>query len=256
MKKILKTTAILLWLFSIIAASGCTQSDVNKGVDKQFIKAVKVGLDKRWAITDKLDDTSSSKELIQAVKNEENAIKDFKSEDFDSPELGKLCKDYQDILKKQLSNLPYDSDFYKLKNYDETQAVRYQILLTLVDKFGLQINKDIYNEFKQYNDTIENNTKVVQSIKDELLKAKFEIVPDTGSYQYQGIIQNKTGYDIEGLEITFKLIGNDGTTLSAEKYYHNGTWSKDEKIKVDFWRSNLDGEIKKMDFEVEIQNYK
>ena len=256
MKKQFIFTTILLCLFSIIGISGCTQTNTSNGVDKQFIKDVKIGLNKSLDILDNLSDTDTSDALIPAFEEEENAIKDYKSEDFDSPELGKLCKDYQDVLKNQLSNLPWDNDYYKRKNFEENFAVHNKIIVTLVDKFGLPMDGNRYSNLKQFNETIEKNAEVVQSIKDELLKAKFEIVPDTGSCQYQGIIQNKTGYDIEGLEITFKLIGNDGTTLSAEKYYHNGTWSKDEKIKVDFWRSNLDGEIKKMDFEVEIQNYK
>lgn len=127
--------------------SACTQPETTKSVDRQFIKAVKIGLDKKLSLTEQLGDTAKSSEWMQGVKDQESAIKDFKSEDFESPELRKLCKDYHDILKKQLNNLPYEYDYNKLNNYDETQAVRYQILLTLVNKFGLQIDKDKYDKF-------------------------------------------------------------------------------------------------------------
>ncbi|MDV9970949.1 hypothetical protein RHM95_19245, partial [Clostridioides difficile] len=165
-KKILGLFMIIMLSVSMVAcSSGGDSKDESKGKDKQFIEDLGKGLKKRWDLASKEEAGTLNLEQNEAyekfVEVEMDAVSKYKDAEFDSPELGKLAKDYIKALEDSKEAIKYYSNdqlkFSELweKPYNE----RSTILLTLVDKFGLKVDE---KEFK----VLKDNAQIVNEEND------------------------------------------------------------------------------------------
>lgn len=253
MKKVILALSTLLLSLSMVACSS-TESE-EKGKDKAFIKDVKKSFEAR---SNYLDDVDSGKVTLdedeylkEAVFKEKEILEKYKDAEFDSPELGKLAKDYLDGLNKQEESLKYyTSDFMKHeKLWTEGYDVRSTTLTTLVDKFGLEMTDEAFKELKN-NAQVVKEKNDIQAKVDEMLKSiKFEKVKEEyGWKDYEAIVENTTGVDFESIFLDVKLIDADDVIVESTIVSPNGLWNKDQKVKLEF---STDKNFEKMEWTAE-----
>lgn len=112
MKKVILALSTLLLSLDMFACSSTEPEEKVK--DKAFIKDVKKSFEARLNYLDDVDSGKEDEYLKEVVLKEKYILEKYKDAEFDSPELGKLAKDYIDGLNKQEESIKYySSDFMK-----------------------------------------------------------------------------------------------------------------------------------------------
>lgn len=243
MKKIMSLLGIMILSLSIVACSSNGQD--NKGKDKDFIKDVKKSFETR---SDFIADVESGKIVLdeneylkEAVLKEKEIIKKYKDEEFDNPEIGKLAKDYIEGLNKQEESLKYYSNDYMKyeKIWSEGYDMRSTALTTLVDKFGLELDEKVFEELRNNAQVVKEESEIENKVDEMLKNIKFEKVKEEYDWKdYEAVIQNTTGVDFEYFYLDIKLLDSEDVVVESVPVSPNGSWKKDQKIKLTFSTEN------------------
>ncbi|MCC0697650.1 FxLYD domain-containing protein [Clostridioides sp. ES-S-0048-02] len=253
-KKVLSLFMIILLSISVVAcSSGGDAKDESKGKDKQFIEELGKELKQRWAVASKDENgTSNLKEdeaLEKLIKIELDALSKYKDAEFDSPELGKLAKDYIKAVEDSKDSLKYYSNdtvkFSELweKSYNE----RSTILLTLVDKFGLQVDEKEFKVLKD-NAQVVNEKNASKEKVDAMVKGiKFEKVKDEYDWKtYQATVENTSDLDLQDFYLDINLVDKESVVIDTQTTSGiNGTWKKGQKVRLEF---TTDKEFEKIEW--------
>lgn len=238
MKKIMVVLGIILLSLSMVACSSGS-ADANKGSDKEFIKDIKKSFEARSKYLAKVDETkvAENEYLKEAVLTEKKILEKYKDAEFDSPELGKLAKDYIQGLSDQEESLKYYSN--DVMKYEEIWSRGYDtrstVLTTLIDKFGLEIGDKAIQELKDNAQVVKEKNDIQVKIDEMLKSIKFEKVKDEyGWKDYEAIAQNTSGVDLEGFYLDVKLLDSEGVVVESNPVYVDGVWTKDKKVKLTF----------------------
>lgn len=253
-KKILGLFMIIMLSVSVVAcSSGGDSKDESKGKDKQFIEDLGKGLKKRWDLASKEEAGTLNLEQNQAyekfVEAEMDAVSKYKDAEFDSPELGKLAKDYIKALEDSKEAIKYYSNdplkFSELweKPYNE----RSTILLTLVDKFGLKVDEKEFKVLKDNAQVVNEENDSKEKIDAMVKGIKFEKVKDEYDWKtYQATVENTGDLDLQDFYLDINLIDKDGVIIETQTSTSvNGTWKKGQKVRLEF---NTDKDFEKIEW--------
>lgn len=239
MKKIILLLSAIILSLSMVACSS-TEGN-NKGKDKAFIKDVKKSFNARFSY---LKDVESGKVTLneneylkEAVLKEKDILEKYKDVEFDNPELGKLAKDYINGLNKQEESLKYYSN--DIEKYEKLWAEGYDIrsttLTTLVDKFGLELDEKSFEELKNNAQVVKEKNDVKAKVDEMIKSIKFEKVKEEYDWKdYEAIVQNTAGVEFDNFYLDVKLLDSDGVVIESIPVSTNGTWNKDQKVKLTF----------------------
>ncbi|KPI51588.1 hypothetical protein C4097_10640 [Clostridioides difficile] len=242
-KKILSLlTVMLLSVFMVACSSGGETKDESKGKDKQFIEDLGKGLKERWALASKDEagtlNLKENEAYEKFVKVEMDAVSKYKDAEFDSPELGKLAKDYIKALEDSKESIKYYSkdELKFLELWEKPYNERSTILLTLVDKFGLKVDEKEFKVLKD-NAQIVNEENASKEKIDAMVKGiKFEKVKDEYDWKtYQATVENTSDLDLQDFYLDINLIDKDGVIIDTQTSTSiNGTWEKGQKVRLEF----------------------
>lgn len=230
----------------------CSSSDESSGQDKAFIKDIKKSFEARSSY---LDDVESGKitlneneYLKEAVLKEKKIIEEYKDAEFDSPELGKLAKDYINALDTQEESIKYYSNDYTKfdKLWTEGYDKRSTILTTLIDKFGLAINDKAIEELKTNAQVVEEKNDTKEHIDNMVKKIKFEKVKEEYDWDYyEATVENTSGVNFDYFYLDIKLLDSEGIIVESNNAGIDGNWDKDKKAKLTF---STDKEFEKLEW--------
>ncbi|MCE9677200.1 hypothetical protein LPC27_15585 [Paraclostridium bifermentans] len=239
MKKLILLLSAIILSLSMVACSSTGGDD--KGQDKAFLKDAKKSFNARASY---LADVESGKVTLneneylkEAVLKEKKILEKYKDAEFDNPELGKLAKDYIEGLNKQEESIKYySSDVMKYeKLWTEGYDMRSTAITTLVDKFGLELDKKSFEELKNNAQVVKEKNDVKDKVDKMLKSIKFEKVKEEYDWKdYEAIVENNTGVDFESFFLDVKLLDSDGVVVESIPVSPNGIWKKDQKVKLTF----------------------
>ncbi|MBS6025822.1 MAG: FxLYD domain-containing protein [Paeniclostridium sordellii] len=239
MKKIIVLLSSFIVTLSLVACSSNNKD--GKGQDKTFIKDVKKSFNARASYVDDVESgkitLNENEYLKEAVNKEKEILSKYKDTEFDNPELGKLAKDYIDGLNKQEEALKYYTS--NITKYDKLWSEGYNtrsiVLTTLVDKFGLELDKKSFEELKNNAQVVKEQNDVKSKVDEMLKNIKFEKVKQEYDWKdYEAVVQNTSGVDFESFFLDVKLLDADGVVVESIPVSPNGSWSKDQKVKLTF----------------------
>ncbi len=252
MKRVLTILTTLLLSLSLVA---CSSSDEPKAQDKNFVKDVGKSFDARAKYINDVESgkitLNENEYLKEAVLKEKNILEKYKDADFDNPELGKLAVDYLNALNKQEDSLKYYSnDYFKYeKNWTEGYNERSTILTTLVDKFGVKLDEKSFADLKQNAQVVKENNEIKEKIDAITKSIKFEKVKEEYDWKdYEAIVENNSGVDLESYYLDVKLIDKDGVVVESNPVSTSGVWKNGQKVKLEF---STDKNFDKLEWDAE-----
>lgn len=225
-----KLSLLLGLLFAIgscLLICGCS----SKSVDDQFISSLEKGLSARWA---KMDDADESKSYYEGVVNAElDEVSKFSEESFEDENLGKLAKEYIEILNRSLKTLDYYGNDNKLETeWNKVKDDRAACLVKINEIKPLEFsNESDQEEFE----SLLNEGKVVQNVRKIIKAANFKITKDDGyGKTCVAMIENTSDEEFDYFELEYKLLDKDGNTLESS-FVSTSNWKPGEKAKFEFW---------------------
>ncbi len=252
LKKLLGVMIAGILSLSMVA---CSSTDEEKGQDKAFIKDAKKSFETRSSYIDDVETgkivLDENEYLKEAVKKEQEILEKYESAEFDSPELGKLAKDYISGLDKQEEALKYYTNDYEKydKLWTEGYDIRSTTLTTLVDKFGLEMDDKAFEELKNNAQVVKEKNDTKAKI-DEMLKGiKFEKVKEEyGWKDYEAIVENTSGVNFDGFYLDVDLLDSDDVVVETAFSSADGTWKSGQKVKLTF---STEKDFEKMEWDAE-----
>lgn len=244
MKKFFYLLGVVLTSITLVACSNPKQE--VKTVDNDFIKLISEGLEKRSSMVEKSDD---QKKILEAIKFEQNNLKQIEGKEFQNPELKTLYEKYLEQLKIQEENYMYVNDLENLekeKIFVAAYNERSKIISTLIDKYGLKLNQELADEFKINSVKVISSEEIDKKIIESFSKVKFY---KADSYIVRGEVKNETGEAIQNKSISAKFINKDNITVDVSEYYINGVWEADEVRNIEFYLTS-DKSFDKIEFSV------
>lgn len=232
-KKILIGCMLLTSLCLFCACGKDAPQKEAKITDKQVANDLKTGLEKRWEISDKTDDSNQSQsdyavmmqkyiatELKPLNKYSETKIQ------FENKNTQNLISEYIKTLNTQ-NNLfdDYTSAPTKIQyNYYVYNSQRAEILKKLVDQTHLSFTTK--GDKKSYDELIKENgycPKGATLIDDTYKIEKIEVKASTYGYRtYRIKIKNLTDYDYDMANIDIRFYDKNGTVVNDQSlYYYN-----------------------------------
>ena len=234
-----KLTLLLGLLFvigSCLLICGCS----SESVDDQFISSLEKGLSARWA---KMDDTDESKSYYEGVVNAElDEVSKYSEESFEDEDLGKLAKEYIELLNSSLKTLDYYGNDSKLvSEWNKVKDDRVACLVKINEIKPLEFSSDSDQEEWE---SLLSEGKVVQSIRKIMKAAKFKVTEDDGyGKTCVAMIENTSDEEFDYFDLEYKLLDKDGNTLESS-YASTSNWKPGEKAKFEFWTDENFKEIK------------
>lgn len=235
MKKVKVLAILMTVILAIGAMAACSSSDEPKYSDKDFMKSLAKGLEDRWDISEKGDNTVESyKNCIQA---ELDQVEQYQSATFEDSVLQEKALAYINVLKDSMDNVEYAFSDDNYDKWSDLYDKRTMMIKDFVDNYELKVGS-------KYQDTLDElvangKSAGVQADQKEAIEKlvsglTFEMIEnDYGWKKYQAVLENTTDYDIEELGLDVSLLDKDGVIVATE-YASADNVSKGQKAKLEF----------------------
>ena len=224
------------------AAAGAGSEVTAKMADAEFIKSLGKALKARADFTTakqkeyaKKPETYDEQAYRKEVLNQEQGIKDFISREFENPRLAQLSKDYINGLETQEKSLDYYStDYVKYQDlWKEGYGKRSISIVALQEEFGLDVPKEIIEEFKSVAKTTTEEQQKEKAIKQMIAGIEFEETEASYGYKtYAAVVENTTEFSFDYVSLTINLTEDDVVVESAYSSINN--WEAGQKAKFEF----------------------
>lgn len=232
-KKILIGCALLASLCLFCACGDNSPHKKEAITNKEVANNLKTGLEKRWELYDKTDDSNQSQSDYAAMMQkyisvELKSLNKYSKNDtpFEDKDTKKLITDYIKILNTQndLFDNYTDAPTKLQYNYYVYNSQRAEILKKLVNQTHLTFTSK--NNKASYDELIKENgycPKGATLIDDTYKIEKIEIKPSAYGYRtYRIKIKNLTDYDYDMANINIRFYDKDGTVVDDQSlYYYN-----------------------------------
>lgn len=235
MKKRLFSILLCVLVASFLAACG-SGGVASKGADDKFIKAEAKGLQARWDISDQQEKEgkeTTGNDFIACVDAELNEVAAFKDAEFEDETLGKLAKEYIEILEKskELAENYYDKNIMTFDSeYTPINQRRSQIIKTFNDDYNLPIDDDHQDTLK----TFLADAELTTAVQDIISSTSFELEEDDyGWKKYQAVVENTTDKTFEYFNFNVSLVDQDGVVVDTQNA-STENWKPGEKHRFEF----------------------
>lgn len=210
--------------------------------DKDFVKAVERGLEKRWDIQDAKDNkTDTTEQYKKGIQAELDSVQKFKDEKFKDAKLQALALDYITQLKAEQGIVKYyNVDIVKFNDLlGPIHDQRTKDIQTLVKNYDLKVDK----KYQSILDDLLTNAQEATT-KDALKEKvttmansiKFVYTPqeyDDQWKKYTATVENTTGQDLKSFNLQINLEDAAGTTLDST-YVNANNWKAGTKVQLEF----------------------
>lgn len=232
-KKILIGCMLLTGLCLFCACGKNAPQREAKITDKQVANDLKTGLEKRWEISDKTDDSNQSQSDYAAMMQKYIATELKPLNKYSETKIQFENKNTQNLISEYIKTLNTQNDLFddytsaptKMQyNYYVYNSQRAEILKKLVDQTHLSFTTK--GDKKSYNELIKENgycPKGATLIDDTYKIEKVEVKASTYGYRtYRIKIKNLTDYDYDMANINIRFYDKDGTVVDDQSlYYYN-----------------------------------
>lgn len=232
-KKILIGCMLLTSLCLFCACGKDAPQKEAKITDKQVANDLKTGLEKRWEISDKTDDSNQSQSDYAAMMQKYIATELKPLNKYSETKIQFENKNTQNLISEYIKTLNTQNDLFddytsaptKIQyNYYVYNSQRAEILKKLVDQTHLSFTTK--GDKKSYDELIKENgycPKGATLIDDTYKIEKIEVKASTYGYRtYRIKIKNLTDYDYDMANIDIRFYDKNGTVVSDQSlYYYN-----------------------------------
>lgn len=232
-KKILIGCMLLTGLCLFCACGKDAPQKEAKITDKQVANDLKTGLEKRWEISDKTDDSNQSQSDYAAMMQKYIATELKPLNKYSETKIQFENKNTQNLISEYIKTLNTQNDLFddytsaptKIQyNYYVYNSQRAEILKKLVDQTHLSFTTK--GDKKSYDELIKENgycPKGATFIDDTYKIEKVEVKASAYGYRtYRIKIKNLTDYDYDMANIDIRFYDKNGTVVNDQSlYYYN-----------------------------------
>lgn len=232
-KKILIGCMLLTSLCLFCACGKDAPQKEAKITDKQVANDLKTGLEKRWEISDKTDDSNQSQSDYAVMMQKYIATELKPLNKYSETKIQFENKNTQNLISEYIKTLNTQNDLFddytsaptKIQyNYYVYNSQRAEILKKLVDQTHLSFTTK--GDKKSYDELIKENgycPKGATLIDDTYKIEKIEVKASTYGYRtYRIKIKNLTDYDYDMANIDIRFYDKNGTVVNDQSlYYYN-----------------------------------
>lgn len=257
MKKLISVLLCSLTMFLLMGCgdkttSTATDKTKEQYADKDFMNSLSKGLEARWDLNDKDDQSQKSsgkqiqngseeqrKAFISYADAELSEIDKYKNEKFEDSKLQEKAIKYINLINDQKASCDYITADYKKfgQIYSKSYNERSQLLIDFVNNYGLtasekhsQILKDLVIKGQEVT-KVEDSKNAVKTMTDAI---KFEKVDSSSSWKkYQAVVENTSGIDFSYYDLSINLLDKDGVIVETE-HANVANWGKGQKAKFEF----------------------
>lgn len=245
-KKILSLVTILTFTIGIVGCSsnGKTQEKLNG--DEEFIQTFQTSINKRWKKQEELEekyeqnvsfsDEEYTEETIKVLEDEINALEE-KQNNIEDKDLKSYAKDYIEGVKKQIEANKTDDYELQDKYIQESDKLRKPALIALVEDYGVKIDKEHEQTYKDFKEkaTIIKKENESQSYADKLAtEMEFEKTTDEFGYiEFKTTVENTSDFNFKSLSYNVQYKDKEGTVVGNDIIYlENFNKNSKQKIKL------------------------
>lgn len=245
MHKHKKLGVIFLFLGVVLFLTGCGNSAKDRYADNDFNTALVKGLEKRWDLNKKTDDTdvddltkADYKEWVQA---ELDQVSKFRNEKFKSAKLQEAALRYISSLHKQKAALKYFSSNDEFtKKWDDAYDNRSKAITDINKIHKIKVPKDYQSNLdellgngKPVSESDAKDEKLAKLLKTIEFKPEPKEYPDDDYTTYSATVTNNTGFEIKSFSGNVKIKDKSGITVATESI-NTENWSNGDKVKFTF----------------------
>lgn len=245
-KKILSMTIILTLVMSIVGCSSNNNAQKNMDGNQQFVQAFEKSINKRWKKQADLDekykkDTTFTQEeytqeTIKVLEEEVKSLEE-KQNDIENKDLKSYAKDYIEGVKKQIEANKTNDFELQDKYIQESDKLRKPSLIALVDNYGVKIDEEHEQTYKDFKEkaTIIKKENESKDYADKLAsEMEFEKTTDEFGYvEYTSTIENKSDFNFKNLSYNVQYKDEDGVVIGNDIIYlENFNKGSKQKVKL------------------------
>ena len=254
-KKMLNIITILIFSIGIVACSSNTLIQEKLNGDEDFIKTFETEINKRWKNQKELDkiyeqnatfsDEDYTKETIEILEEEIKALEE-KQNKIEDRNLKSYAIDYIEGSKKQVEATKSEDYELQDKYMQESEKLRKPALIALVEEYGVKIDKEHEQTYKDFKEmaTIINKENESQSYADKLAsEIEFEKTTDEFGYtEFKATVENKSEFNFKSLSYNVQYKDKEGTVVGNDTIYlENFNKNSKQQIKLLPYEEGIEG---------------
>lgn len=243
-KKILSMATILTLTLGIVGCSPNENAQEELDGNEQFIQTFQTSINKRWDKQAQLDekykkDTTFTeedytKEIIKVLEEEVSALEE-KQNNIEDKDLKSYAQDYIEGVKKQIEANKTNDYELQDKYIQESDKLRKPALIALVDDYGVKINEEheqTYKDFKEKATIIKKENESQDFANKLATEMEFEKTTDEFGYvEFTTTIENTSEFNFKNLSYNVQYKDKDGVAIGNDIIYLEN-FNKDSKQKV------------------------
>lgn len=228
---------ILVMILSLTLLSCGKKVDNELTPNQKIVQLFETTINKRWTAQNKLNAKTEEESIEKTVKILEDEIKPL-SENLsavDDPILKQNITDYIEGVELQIEALKTND--YNLQNEytEKSDSLRKPALVSLVDTYGIKINTEheqTYKDFKATASVINKENEAKKYAESLAASLKFEETTDTyGDIELKTILENTSDFNYDALSFDVKFQNADGIVVDTDHIYLSN-FNKGEKQQV------------------------
>lgn len=228
--KIRKGALVSIILVFSLALTGCSKEEKSeKTPEQKFIEIFEKKINDRWTKIDKLssknlDQDSYNNQLIEVVEDEVEDLK-LAAESLNDVTFKGIANNYIEGTLAQIEAFKTNDSDLMWSYQEKSDKLRKPSLTTLVDTYGVKINEEhqqTYKDFKESAMIINKENDAKKYAEKLALEMQFnKIEEDYGSITYETIIENTSNITFDSLSFNVKCKDKDGVVILNDYIYLN-----------------------------------
>ncbi|WP_297638631.1 hypothetical protein [uncultured Clostridium sp.] len=242
MKKILKGLIIASCALMLV---GCGAEGKGASGDETFINEASKAVNKRWSSQNTAEKRGYTEGEMEKILNTEISSFEKAKEKIEEKELKNLADNYVEGVKKQIEAEKSNDYEVATKYLKESEELRKPALVSMVDNYGLVIDKEneqTYKDFKAQASVIAEESDAKKFAEELISKIEFKKSKEYSWTKYETILENTSDINFESISYNVQVKDKDGIVVD-NSYLYLENFNKGNKQKVDFSTDKEDHEI-------------
>lgn len=252
---------------SLLLLTGCEGKSEDPGYqDEAFLVDLGKGLDRRWDLSDKLDEEGrgdTAEELEELVQCELDSIEKYANEKFEDPKLRELAVSYINVLHEQYdasdAYASTSTDIDSINKWNSVYSKRVIILKDILDNYEVKTNK----KHDETRSQIMTNGRTAQEAED--VKSALQTVADGIQFTFEddgygnisgtATVTNNTGINFVTAQFDVQLYDAAGVRIETT-YASVENWNDGETVNLDIYAGDagMTASVKIVPSYYEVQN--